>query len=113
MSTTTTLDTEEAESPWYRRSTGAWLADSCTWRWRGRTFSFLCVCALVFRRRRGLHISRPSSGFSGIFDTVLSSVFGIRHPLLFRFLGFRMPILQGVSFWDLRLFLGLLANSLV
>jgi hypothetical protein len=112
------------ESPWTRRSTGAWSAPSCTWRWWGRTSSFLCVCALVFKRRRGLHIGRPSSGSSGIFNTLLSSVFGTRRPLLFCFLVFRMPILWGVksirnwlrvlaSFWDFRLFLGLLANNLV
>jgi hypothetical protein len=78
---------------------------------------------LVFRCRRGLHISRLSSGSSGIFDTLLSLVFGIRRPLAFRFIVFKMPTLRGVelignqlrvlaSFWDPRLFLGLLANSL-
>jgi hypothetical protein len=51
-------------------------------------------------------------------------VFVTRRPLLFRFLVFRMPILRGVesigsrlrglvSFWVPRLFLDLLANSLV
>jgi hypothetical protein len=84
----------------------------------------LCVCALVFRRRWGLHISRPSSGSSGIFDTLLRSVFGTRRPLLFRFLVFRMPTLRGVesigsrlrvlvSFWVPRLFLSVLVNNLV
>jgi hypothetical protein len=63
------------ESPWTRRSTGAWSAPSCTWRWWGRTSSFMCVCTLVFRRRQGLHIGKPSSGSSGIFDTLLSLVF--------------------------------------
>jgi hypothetical protein len=74
--------------------------------------------------RRGLHIGRPSSGSSGIFDTLLSSVFGTWRLLPFLFLVFRMPTLRGVesigsrllglaSFWDLRLFLGLLVNSLV
>jgi hypothetical protein len=112
------------ESPWTRRSTRAWSAPSCTWWRRRRTSSFLCVCALIFRHCRGLHIDRPSSGSSGIFDTLLSSVFGIRRPLPFRFLIFWMPTLRGVesigsrlrglaSFWDLRLFLGLFANSLV
>jgi hypothetical protein len=82
------------------------------------------VCALVFRRRRGLHIGRPSSESSSIFDTLLSSVFGTQRPLPFRFSVFRMPTLQGVesirsrlrglvSFWVPCLFLGLLANSLV
>jgi hypothetical protein len=62
--------------------------------------------------------------FSGIFDTLLCLVFGTRRPLPFRFLVFQMPTLRGVesignqlrglaSFWDLRLFLGLLENSLV
>jgi hypothetical protein len=77
---------------------------------------FLCVSALVFRRRRGLHIGRPSSGSSGIFDTLLSSVCGTRYPFPFRFLVFRMPTLRGVesigsqlwglvSFWVLTCFL--------
>jgi hypothetical protein len=65
---------------------------------------------------------QASSGSSGIFDTLLSLVFGTRRPLLFCFLVFRMPILRGVesigsrleelvSFWVPHLFLGLLANS--
>jgi hypothetical protein len=48
------------KSSWTRRSTGAWLAPSCTLQRRGRTSSFLCVCALVFRRRQGLRIGKPS-----------------------------------------------------
>jgi hypothetical protein len=54
------------ESSWIRRSTRAWSAPSCTWWRRGRTFSFRCVCALVFKCRRGLHIGKPSSGSSSI-----------------------------------------------
>jgi hypothetical protein len=107
-----------------KRSTEAWSAPYCTWRRRGWTSSFLCLCALIFRRRGGLHIGRPSSGSSGIFDTLLSLVIGKRRSLPFRFFVFRMPILRGVetirnrlwvlaSFWDLCLFLGLLANNLV
>jgi hypothetical protein len=118
------LTRTRTESPWTKRSTGAWSAPSCTWRQWGRTSGFLCVCALVFRCRRGLHIGRPSSGSSGIFDTLLSSVFGTRRPLLFRFLVYRMPTLRGVesignrlrvlaSFWDPRLFLVPVANSLL
>jgi hypothetical protein len=91
---------------------------------RGQTSSLLYVCALVFRRRRGLHIGRTSSGFSGTFDTLLSPDFGTRRPLPFCFLVFRVPTLRGVesignqlrvlaSFWVPRLFLALLANSLV
>jgi hypothetical protein len=83
---------------------------------------FLCVCALIFRRHRGLHIDRLSSGSSGIFDTLLSLVFGTRRPPLFLFLVFRMLILWGVesigsrlrglvSFWVPRLFLVLLAED--
>jgi hypothetical protein len=79
---------------------------------------------LVFTHLQGLHIGRPSSGSSGIFDTLLSLVFGTRRPLLFHFLVFRMPILRGVesigsqlrglvSFGVPRLFLGPLANILV
>jgi hypothetical protein len=112
------------KSLWTRRSTRAWSAPSYTWRWRGRTSNFLYVFALVFRSRWGLHINRPSSRSSGIFDTLLSSVFGTRRPLPFRFLFFRMPTLRGdesignrlrvlASFWDPCLFLGLFANNLV
>jgi hypothetical protein len=46
---------------------------------------FLSVC-VIFMRGRGLHIGRPSSGSSGIFDILLSLFFGTRHPLPFRFL---------------------------
>jgi hypothetical protein len=121
MSTTITQDVEE-DGEWTRKSTRAWLAPSCTWRRRGQTFSFLCVCALIFRRRQGLHIGRPSSGYSGIFDTLMSLVFGTRRPLPFCFLIFWMLILRGVelignrlrvlaNFWVPRLFLGHLANN--
>jgi hypothetical protein len=65
-----------------------------------------------------------SSGSSGIFDILLSSVVGTRRTLPFCFLVFRMPTLWGVestgnqlrvlaSFWVLHFFLGLLANKLV
>jgi hypothetical protein len=91
------LTRTRTESPWTRRSTGAWSAPSCTWRRRGRTSSFLCVCALIFRRHWGLHIDRPSSGSSGIFNILVSLVFGTQRPPLFLFLVFRMPILRGVE----------------
>jgi hypothetical protein len=56
------------------------------------------VCLFsCFQACRGLHIGRPSRGFSGIFDTLLSLVFGTRRPLHFRFLFFRMPTLRGVK----------------
>jgi hypothetical protein len=120
MSTTTALYADEDKSPWTRCSTEAWLAPSCTWR----TFCFWCVYALVFGRRRWLHVGRSSSGSSGIFDTLLSSVFGTRHPLPFRYLSFRMSSLWGVesiesglrgraNFWIPHLFLGLLTKNLM
>jgi hypothetical protein len=76
------------------------------------------------RHHRGLHIGRPSSRSSGIFDTLLSLVFGSRRPHPFCFLVFWMLTLQGVesignqlrilaSFWVLHLSLCLLANNLV
>jgi hypothetical protein len=91
---------------------------------RGHTFSFLCICVLIFRHRLRLHIGGPSRGSSGIFDTLLSSVFGTQCPPLFRFLVFWMPTLRGVvsignqlrvlaSFWVPCLFLGCLADSQV
>jgi hypothetical protein len=86
------------ESPCTRRSTRAWSAPSCTWQRRGQTSSFLCVCAFVFKCRRGVHISRPSSGSSGIIDTPLSLVFGTWRPFPFRFLVFGCR-LCGVSSW--------------
>jgi hypothetical protein len=90
MSTTTTLMQMRTESPGTRRSTEAWSALSCTWRQWGRTFSSLCACVLIFRHHHGLHIGRTLSGCSGIFDILLSLVFGTRRPVLFRFLFFRM-----------------------
>jgi hypothetical protein len=69
-------------------------------------------------------LEQMSNGAMFATDTLLSSVFGTRRPLLFRFLVFRMPTLRGVesignrlrvlaSFWVPHLFLGLLVNSLV
>jgi hypothetical protein len=83
----------------------------------------VCLCTRFQVSPKTSH-RRPSRGSSIIFDTLLSSVFGTRRPLPFLFLVFRMPILWGVesirsqlrglvSFWDLCLFLGLLADSLV
>jgi hypothetical protein len=117
MSTTTTLDADEDGGPVDQKG-------SCTWQRRGQTSGCLCICALAFRRHWGLHNGRPSSGSSGISDTLLSSIFGTRRPLPFRFLAFLMPILRGVEsignrlqalarFWVPHLFLGLLANRLV
>jgi hypothetical protein len=124
MSTTTALDVDEDREPVDQEEYPSMIGSLLYLTTTGWTSSFLCVCALVFGHRQGLHIGRLSSGSSGIFDTVPSSVFGIRRPLPFRFLGFLMPTLWGVesienrlwvlaSFWVLRLFLGLLANNLV
>jgi hypothetical protein len=97
MSTTTTLDADEDGEPVYQKEYQSMIGSLLYLRRQGRTSSFLCVCALVFRRRKGLHIGRPSSGSSSIFDTLLSSVFGIRCPLPFCFWFFQMPTLRGVE----------------
>jgi hypothetical protein len=46
---------------WIRRSTEAWSGHSSTWQRRGRTSSSRCVCALVFKRLRGLRIGKQWS----------------------------------------------------
>jgi hypothetical protein len=124
MSTTTTLDADEDREPVDQKEYRS-MFDSILYLTSTRpTSSYLCVYALIFICRRGLHIGRPSSRSLGIFDTLLSLVFGTRCPLPFRFLVFRMPTLRGVesignrpwvlaSFWGLHLFLGLLTNNLV
>jgi hypothetical protein len=82
------------------------------------------VCALVFKRLRGLRIGKRWSEFSGTCVTLLASAFGTPCPLLWRFMVFRMHILPGVgwigspllglaSFWVLLLCLGLPANNRV
>jgi hypothetical protein len=96
MSTTTSLDVEEDGEPVdqeYQIMIGSLLYLMVM----RLEIQFSVFYVLVFRRHRGLHIGRLSSGSSCIFDTLLSSVFGTRHPLLFRFLGFRMPTLLGVE----------------
>jgi hypothetical protein len=124
MSTTTSLDADEDGEPVDQKKYRSMIGSLLYLTRRGWTSNFLCVCALVFRCCQGLHIGRPSSGSSGIFDTLLDSVFGTRLPLPFCFLVFRILTMRGVesiknrlrvfdSFWDLHLFLGLLANNLV
>jgi hypothetical protein len=84
----------------------------------------VCVCALVFRLRRGHHIDRPSRGFSGTYSLPLVLAFGIRAPRLSLFMVFPMWILlvvesRGIlllvlaSFLGLRWFHGPPASSLV
>jgi hypothetical protein len=84
----------------------------------------VCVCALVFRLRRGHHIDRPSRGSSGTYSLPLVLAFGILPPRLFLFMVFLMRILlvvgsRGslplvlVSFLGPRWFRGLPASSLV
>jgi hypothetical protein len=80
----------------------------------------VCLCACFQASQRTSH----QQAVKRIFRYLLSSVFGTRRPLPFRFLVFRMPTLRGVetignqlrvlaSFWDLCMFFGLLANNLV
>jgi hypothetical protein len=83
-------------SPWTRRSTGAWSAPSSTWWWWGQTYSSVCVCALIFRLPRGLHIGRLSRGLSGTWTTLLSLVFDILPPRHSHFTNTPMLILLGV-----------------
>jgi hypothetical protein len=109
---------------WTRRSTEAWSGHSSTWRRRGRTSSSRYVCALVFKRLRGLRIGKRWSGFSGTCVTHPTLAFGTPRPPLWLFMVFRMRILPSVgwigspllglaSFWDLPWCLGLPANSRV
>jgi hypothetical protein len=97
MSTTTTLDADEDGEPVDQKEYQSMIGSLLYLTVMRPDIQFLCVCALVFKRHRGLHIGRPSSGSSGIFDTLLSLFFGTQRPLLFRFLVFRMPILRGVE----------------
>jgi hypothetical protein len=109
---------------WTRRSTEAWSGHSSSWRRRGRTSSSRYVCALFFKRLRGLRFGKWWSEFSGNCVTLPTSAFGTPRPLLWRFMVFRMRILLGVncigspllglpSFWHLLWCLGLPANSRV
>jgi hypothetical protein len=109
---------------WTRKSTGAWLGHSCTWRRRGRISSSCYVRALVFKHLKGLRIGKRPSAFSGICVTLLTSAFVNPHLLLWLFMVFQTRILPGVSwigspllglasFWDLLWCLGLPANSRV
>jgi hypothetical protein len=124
MSTTTALDADEDEELVDQKEYRSMICSLLYLTATRPDIQFSVCLALVFRHHRGLHIGRTSSGSSGIFNTLLSLVFGTRRPLPFRFLVFRMPTLQGVesigsrlrglvSFWIPHLFLGLLANSLV
>jgi hypothetical protein len=54
----------------------------------------VCLCAHFQASRRTSH--RQLVKWI-IFDTLLSSVFGIRRPLPFHLLVFRMPTLRGVK----------------
>jgi hypothetical protein len=81
------------ENQWTSESTGARSAPSSTWRRRGQTYSSVCICALVFRPRRGHHIDRPSRGSSGTYSLLLVLAFGILPPWLFPFMVFLTRIL--------------------
>jgi hypothetical protein len=124
MSMTTVLDTDEDGEPMdqkeYRGMIGSLLYLTTT---RPDIQFSVCLCARFHASTRTSH-RQAVKRISGIFDTLLTSVFDTRRPLPFRLFVFRMLTLRGVesirnrlrvlsSFWDLRLFLGLLANSLV
>jgi hypothetical protein len=111
------------KSPWTRRSTGAWSAPSCTWRQRGRTSIFLCLCTRFQASPKTLHRQAVKWIFRylryspelGLWYSASSSlsllVFSDANFVGVESIGNRLQVLT--SFWDLRLFLGLLANSLV
>jgi hypothetical protein len=124
MNTTTALDVDDDGEPVdqkeYRSMIGSLLYLMLT---RPNIQFSVCLCACFQTPWRTSHRQAVKRTL-GIFDTLLSSIFGIQCPLLFRFLGFRMPTLWGVdligsrlqghaSFWVALLFLGLLANNLV
>jgi hypothetical protein len=97
MSMTTTLDVDEVGKTVDQKENQS-MIDSLlylTVKRLDNKFS-VCLCAR-FWRRRGLHIGRTSNGSSGIFDTLLTSVFGTRRPLPFCFLVFRMSTLRVVE----------------
>jgi hypothetical protein len=83
----------------------------------------VCLCAHFQALPRTSHLLAIKRVL-GIFNTLLSSVFGTQRPFPFHLLVFRMPTSRGVEsignqlrvlacFWVLCLFLGLLANNLV
>jgi hypothetical protein len=80
MGSTATLgadeDRESVDQREYRSMIGFLLYLTAT----RPTYSSVCVCALVFRLRRGHHIDRLSRGFSGTYSPPLVLAFGILPP---------------------------------
>jgi hypothetical protein len=121
MSMTTVLDTDEDGEPMdhkeYRSMIGSLLYLTAT---RPDIQFSVCLCARFQASTRTSH-RQAVKRISSIRNTLLTSVFDTRRPLPFRLFVFWMLTLRGIenrlrvlaSFWDLRLFLGLLANSLV
>jgi hypothetical protein len=124
MSTTTALDTDEDGGPVdqkeYRSMIGSLLYLTAT---RPDIQFSLCLCARFQTLQRTSHRQAIRRIFRYLRYTP-ELIFGTRRPLPFRLLVFRMLILRGVlsigsrlrglaSFWDLCLFLGLLAYIVV
>jgi hypothetical protein len=79
---------------------------------------------LVFKRLQGLHISKQSSAYSGIWDILPTLAIGTLRPLLWLLMVFQTRVLSGVgwigspllglaSFWVPLWCLGLPANNRV
>jgi hypothetical protein len=124
MGSTSTLDAGEDRELVDQREYRSMIGSLLYLTRRGQTYSSVCVCALVFRPRRGHHIDRPSRGSSGTYSLPMVLALGILPPRLFHFMVFLMRILlvaewRGslllvlASFLGDRWFRGLPASSLV
>jgi hypothetical protein len=92
MNMTTVLDADEDREPVDQKEYQSMIASLLYFTAMRPGIQFLCVCALVFRYHRGLHIGMPSSGSSSIsiHSGAWSLVLSILFPFASWFFGCRL-----------------------